>query len=186
MKKTVFLGLLVIYLAIGLSCSLPQKIKVSTPHELKEPTPHELKELALSLPPYSTDRDCGFEALSVFERFGGDLVVAQQGFTPDGIYTVRKTDAPRSWLNDPRSNNWHGFLKWNNILYIYYHGFGCFEVINIKPINIIEHRGVNMAQNGPHVWNIINGIVIDISWARQNMDTFLETVIITDYIWNNL
>jgi hypothetical protein len=37
-----------------------------------------------------------------------------------------------------------------------------------------------MKKNGPHVWNIVNRVVIDISWARQNMKTFLDTVIIEE------
>jgi hypothetical protein len=35
-----------------------------------------------------------------------------------------------------------------------------------------------MKKNGAHVWNIIGNVVVDISWARQYLDTFLETVII--------
>jgi hypothetical protein len=42
-----------------------------------------------------------------------------------------------------------------------------------------------MEQNGPHVWNIINGAVIDISWARQNMGTFLDTVVVENDTWND-
>jgi hypothetical protein len=37
-----------------------------------------------------------------------------------------------------------------------------------------------MILNGPHVWNIINETVIDISWARQHFETFLETVIVDE------
>jgi hypothetical protein len=36
------------------------------PNKPGVPTTQELKGLAESLPPYSQERDCGFEALSVF------------------------------------------------------------------------------------------------------------------------
>ncbi|MDR1349035.1 MAG: hypothetical protein LBJ63_11540 [Prevotellaceae bacterium] len=143
------------------------------------PSPQELKELAENLPPYSQERDCGFEALSVFEKFGGDIVIAQQGFIDDGIYSVNKTIVP-SDLEELVGSNAHGIFSWWDVWYIYYAGFGCYELSLVKDVRIIEHRGISMEQNGPHVWNIINGAVIDISWARQNMETFLKTVIIKE------
>jgi hypothetical protein len=140
------------------------------------PSPQELKQLAESLPPYSEQRDCGFEALNVFEKFGGNIVVAQNPI-PDGIYSVKKVVVPKD-LAEATGPNWYGFCIWNNVLYLYYTGFGCYEINLVKRTDITHHRGIIMEQNGPHVWNIINGIVIDISWARQNIETFLDTVIV--------
>jgi hypothetical protein len=142
-------------------------------------TPKELKKIAENLPPYSAERDCGFEALSVFENFGGEIVVSQQGFIADGIYSVNKTIVP-SDLAELVGQNAHGIFSWWGIWYIYYAGFGCYELSLVKELEIIEHRGINMEQNGPHIWNIINEVIIDISWARQNMETFLDTVIIVE------
>jgi hypothetical protein len=151
----------------------------TTPSKTGVPTPQELKKLAESLPAYSAERDCGFEALSVFERFGGEIVIAQQGFIDDGIYSVNKTAVP-SDLDELHGTNAHGIFSWKGIRYVYYAGFGCYELTLVKKLVITEHRDINMEQNGPHVWNILNGVVIDISWARQNMRTFLETVIIVE------
>jgi plasmid stabilization system protein ParE len=142
------------------------------------PSPQQLKALAETLPPYSAERDCGFEALNVFEKFGGYIVVAQNPI-PNGIYSVKKVDVPPD-LAVAAGPDWHGFCIWNHVTYLYYVGFGCYEITLIENANITEHRGINMRQNGAHVWNIINGVVIDISWARQIMDTFLETVICDD------
>jgi hypothetical protein len=118
------------------------------------PTPQELKQLAEGLPPYSEQRDCGFEAVSVFEKFGGYIVVAQNPI-PDGIYFIKKVIVPED-LAEIAGPNWHGFCIWNDIVYIYYAGFGCYEINLVKGMDIIQHRGINMKQNGPHVWNIIN------------------------------
>ena len=189
MKKIAYSAIFIITLLIILmlsGCKL-NEIRVPTNEELQEmgvPTPQELKELTENLPPYSEERDCGFEALNVFEKFGGNIIFAQQGFEEDdfydGIYSVEKTTLPSdlSELVGP------GIFFWWGATYIYYDGFGCYELSLIERLDIIEHRGVNMAKNGPHVWNIINGIVIDISWARQNMRTFNNTVIVNNYIWN--
>jgi hypothetical protein len=175
MKKN---GIICILAIIMIGCStLLNKTDV--------PTPKELKELAKNLPPYSSDRDCGFEALSIFEKFGGDLVIAQQGFIEDGIYSVNKTTIP-SDLAELLSPDAHGIFSWWGVWYIYYAGFGCYELTLVRRLEIIEHRGINMEQNGPHVWNIINGVIIDISWARQNMETFFDTVIVENDVYNEL
>ena len=159
-----------------ISCStLPSKTGASTPQELKE--------LAESLPPYSPERDCGFEALNVFEKFGGDIVIAQQGFIDDGIYSVKKTIMPTD-LAELVGPNAHRIFSWWGVWYLYYAGFGCYKLSLVKNLEIIEHRGINMKQNGPHIWNIINEVVIDISWAYQNIETFFETVIVKNYGWN--
>jgi hypothetical protein len=119
-----------------------------------------------------------------FKKFGGDIVIAQQGFIEDGIYSVNKTTAPVD-LAELAGPNAHGIFSWQGILYLYYAGFGCYELSLVRQLEIIEHRGINMEQNGPHVWNIINGAVIDISWARQNMETFLDTVVVENDTWND-
>jgi hypothetical protein len=157
----------------------------ASPNKTGVPTPQELKAIAESLPPYSPERDCGFEALSVFEKFGGDILIAQQGFIEDGIYSVKKTIVPAD-LADLAGPNAHGIFSWWKVWYIYYAGFGCYELSQVRKLEVIEHRGINMEQNGPHVWNIINGVVIDISWARQNMEVFLDTVIVESYVWNEI
>ena len=164
----------------GIICILTIIMLACSPPKTGVPTPQELKGLAASLPAYSQERDCGFEALSVFEKFGGDIVIAQQGFIEDGIYSVKKSKTPAD-LAELLGRNAHGIFLWHGIWYIYYAGFGCYKLSLIKQAEIIEHRGINMKQNGPHVWNIINGTVIDISWARQNMETFLDTVIVRDF-----
>ena len=88
--------------------------------EMGVPTPQELKELAVNLPPYSAERDCGFEALSVFEEFGGNIIIAQQGFEDDGfydgIYSVEKTTVP-SDLSELVGPNAHGIFIWWGITY---------------------------------------------------------------------
>jgi hypothetical protein len=162
--------LILIIMSVGCK-TLPNKTGV--------PTPQELKELAESFPPYSAERDCGFEALSVFEKFGGELVIAQQGFIDDGIYSVKKTIVP-SDLAELVGPNAHGIFSWWGAWYIYYAGFGCYEISSVRKLDIIQHHGINMEKNGPHIWNIISGVVIDISWARQNMKTFLDAVIIIE------
>ncbi|MDR2028493.1 MAG: hypothetical protein LBP93_03015, partial [Treponema sp.] len=149
-------GIICVLIIMAAGCgTLPNKPGV--------PMPQELKGLAESLPPYSPERDCGFEALSVFEKFGGDIVIAQQGFIEDGIYSVNKTTVPAD-LAELVGLDAHGIFSWQGILYLYYAGFGCYELSLLRQLEIIEHRGINMEQNGPHVWNIINGEVIDISW----------------------
>lgn len=171
-------GIICFFIIMVIGCS-------TLPNRTGVPTPQELKKLAESLPPYSPDRDCGFEALSVFEKYGGDIVIAQQGFIEDGIYSVNKTIVP-SDLAELLGPNAHGIFSWWGVWYIYYAGFGCYELSLVRKLEIIEHRGINMEQNGPHVWNIINGVVVDISWARQNMDTFLDTVIVKNDIYKEI
>jgi hypothetical protein len=167
-KELIAVGICISFMVMTGCGTLPNKSGV--------PVPQELKKLAEGLPPYSQERDCGFEALSVFEKFGGDIVIAQQGFIDDGIYSVNKTIVPAD-LAELVGPSAHGIFSWKGVWYIYYAGFGCYELSPVRKLKIIEHRGINMKQNGPHVWNIINGVVIDISWSRQNMETFLDTVI---------
>jgi hypothetical protein len=171
-------GIIYILIIMMVGCS-------TLPNKSGDPISQDLKGLAESLPPYSQERDCGFEALSVFEKFGGDIVIAQQGFIRDGIYSVNKTKVPTD-LAELVGPDAHGIFSWQGILYLYYAGFGCYELSLVRQLEIIEHRGIDMKQNGPHVWNIINGIIIDISWARQNMKTFLDTVIVENDVWNNV
>jgi hypothetical protein len=147
------------------------------------PSPQELKVLAETLPPYQSTLDCGFEAIRVFEEFGGDLVIAQQigiDFVPDGIYHIKRTVIPTDMYEAINGVLQKGWYIWNGIIYLSYPQYGFYELSLKRQVDIETHRGINMQQNGAHVWNIINNVVIDISWARQIMGTFLETVICDD------
>jgi len=152
------------------------------PHNARTVTPEALKELSKSIPQYFPENFPGFEALIVFERFGGDLIIAQQWLIDDGIYSIRRTMAPINvrYILGP---HFHGFFLLYGIWYIYHPGFGCYELSLLRRLDIIEHRGINMEEHGPHVWNIIDGVVIDVHLARQNMETFLDTVIVKNYTW---
>jgi hypothetical protein len=175
-------GIICILTVLMSCCTFPDETIVSTPGV---PTPQELFELAKNLPPYSEEKDCGFEALSVFEAFGGDLVFAQQGDEVyDGIYSVEKTIVPQDLAEEVGSKA-HGIYIWKDKMYIYFAGFGCYELSLQRRLIITEHRGVNMKKNGAHVWNIINGVVIDISWARQNMRKFQKTVIVKNDMYKD-
>jgi hypothetical protein len=147
------------------------------------PSPQQLKTLAENLPPYQSNLDCGFEAIRVFEEFGGDLVIAQQigiDFVPDGIYAIKRAVIPTDMFDILNGILQKGWYIWGGTIYLSYPQYGFYEVSLKRQVDIETHRGVNMRQNGAHVWNIIDGVVIDISWARQIMNTFLETVICND------
>jgi antitoxin (DNA-binding transcriptional repressor) of toxin-antitoxin stability system len=145
------------------------------------PSPQQLKRLAETLPPYESNLDCGFEAIRVFEEFGGELVIAQQtgiDFVPDGIYKIKRTVIPSDMYELLSGILQKGWYIWYGKIYLSYPQYGFYEVSLKRQVDIQTHRSVNMQKNGAHVWNIINNVVIDISWARQHLDTFLETVIV--------
>jgi hypothetical protein len=145
------------------------------------PSPQQLKLLAETLPPYQSNLDCGFEAIRVFEEFGGDLVIAQQtgiDFVPNGIYEIKRTVIPSDMYEILSGVLQKGWYIWYGKIYLSYPQYGFYELSLKRQVDIQTHRSVNMQKNGAHVWNIINNVVIDISWARQHLDTFLETVIV--------
>jgi len=172
-----------------------EKNLYKTTEEYDSELPERLKRLADELPPYSKFQDCGYEALSVYQQFGGSFVVAQQqkvfDFTADvvdGIYGIKGSASSsvsrgiKRALGKEEGCPPHDIYCWHGNFYIYYKGLGCYKFVLEKELEIEEHAGINMKRNGPHVWNIINGVVVDVSWARlwerQKRKVFNQSVIV--------
>jgi uncharacterized protein (DUF2141 family) len=185
MKKIAFIEVLAVITLLSLAASCTNNGNSNTTTNLSV---QSLQQLANDLVPYSLNFDCGFEAVSVWKKFGGSIVIAQNP-VPDGIYDLKRMPgefevAVVNSANGSGGQLPHGFLgpwEWNGIKYDYLlslPGLGMYELIPIEITNITTHRGIDMKNNGPHVWNIINDLVIDISWARQIPDTFLNSVFV--------
>jgi len=132
---------------------------------------------------------CGDYAVLFALRTGANLVIQQNESVgvKNGIY--RLVQIPEDFQNAVQNiliehfgeNYRSGFFgpwSWDGIDY---HRLICHPQIGVFYIDLIEektietHFGINMEENGPHVWNELNGLIIDITWADVWNMPFFET-----------
>ena len=130
---------------------------------------------------------CGDYAVLFALETGANIIVQQNGSVgvKNGIYRLKRIpqgleEAVQNQLKSALGVNYRsGFFgpyTWDRVNYnrlICHPQIGIFYLELIREYTVITHFGINMQQNGAHVWNELNGIIIDACWADvHNMPFF--------------
>ena len=122
---------------------------------------------------------CGDYAVIFALKTGANIVIQQNEIVgvKNGIYKLVHIsedfqNAVQNILVENFGENYrsgfYGPWIWNGIDYyrlVCHPQIGIIYLELIEEKTIITHFGINMQQNGPHVWNELNGIMIDVCWA---------------------
>ena len=196
MKKSIVIGILCLLIFNG--CAGTQKARTDLDPDFLT----EIENIAImvagsikyyeNLPNYyigeiEIEGQCGDYAVMLALKTGANLVIQQNETVgiKNGIYRLVQIsedfqNAVQNILIENLGQNYrsgfYGPWVWDEIDYyrlICHPQIGIFYLELIDEKTIRTHFGINMQQNGPHVWNELNGIIIDACWADvHNMQFF--------------
>jgi hypothetical protein len=129
---------------------------------------------------------CGDYAVLFAIETGANIIVQQNESVgvKNGTYKLSRIpdtfeNAIQNQLKNSRGENYRsGFFGpwvWAGINYpflICHPQIGVFALELTREHTVITHFGINMIQNGPHVWNELNGQIIDVCWADVHNTSF--------------
>jgi len=116
---------------------------------------------------------CGDYAILFALTTGASLVIQNQTsdfvnyILPDGIYKIKERFLPEeSFL--ALNLQYSGFYSWNGVMFHFHPVLGAYTIELVEEKKVVSHFGVDMTSSSPiqtHVWNELNGVVIDCCWA---------------------
>jgi archaellum component FlaF (FlaF/FlaG flagellin family) len=188
MKKLIIIGILYSLMTNG--CAGTQKAKTDLEPDFLKEIENIAIMVAKSIKYYDNlpnnyigedeiEGQCGDYAVIFALKTGANIVIQQNETVgvKNGIYRLVHIsedfqNAVQNILVENFGENYrsgfYGPWIWNGIDYyrlICHPQIGIFHLELIEEKTIITHFGINMQQNGPHVWNELNGIIIDVCWA---------------------
>jgi hypothetical protein len=177
-----FVTALLIFLFINndTQLTLTENIKIKRINFIAKKVARSIKYYD-NLPNYYTGKNefegnCGDYAILFALKTGANLVIQnqeQQYNIPNGIYKItgrvskELEDEIKFRISKFSKSGWIGPWWYNKTwpLSLYHPIIGIYSVELIEEKTVKEHFGIDMTYSAPHVWNELNGIIIDISSA---------------------